>query len=113
MDNVRVLAWVALAALLVMNYTAWQQQFGQKTATTSTQTVAKAPDTTDELPPLRATPTEVPSTPTETPAATTEPVPTPPAADAKVIHVRTDVFDLDINTLGGELTRADLLKYPK
>ena len=115
MDNVRVLAWVALAALLVMNYSAWQNQFGQKPTTSPTQSVAKAPDADDVLPPLGAAPTEATSTPTpsDTPAPTIDIPPTAPAADAKVIHVRTDVFDLDINTRGGELTRADLIKYPK
>jgi YidC/Oxa1 family membrane protein insertase len=34
-------------------------------------------------------------------------------SDAPRIHVRTDVLDLDISTLGGTVMRADLLAYPK
>ena len=32
---------------------------------------------------------------------------------AAVVHVRTDVLDLDISLQGGTFTRADLLRYPK
>jgi YidC/Oxa1 family membrane protein insertase len=34
-------------------------------------------------------------------------------ASANIIHVRTDVLDLDISTRGGTIEQADLLKYPK
>ena len=37
----------------------------------------------------------------------------PAASSAPVVHVLTDVLDIDISTLGGTIQRADLLKYPK
>lgn len=43
----------------------------------------------------------------------TTPAGNPGAAAAPVVHVHTDVLDFDINTLGGTLQKADLLKYPK
>src|SRR5262249_8189191 len=34
-------------------------------------------------------------------------------ASAPLIHVRTDVLDLEISTLGGTIQQADLTNYPK
>jgi YidC/Oxa1 family membrane protein insertase len=34
-------------------------------------------------------------------------------ASAAVVHVHTDVLDIEISTLGGTIQRADLLRYPK
>jgi YidC/Oxa1 family membrane protein insertase len=50
--------------------------------------------------------------PAEVPAAAA-PAAGAAAAAAGVIKVRTDVLELDISLAGGELQRADLLKYPR
>ncbi|HKZ73704.1 MAG TPA: membrane protein insertase YidC, partial [Steroidobacteraceae bacterium] len=49
---------------------------------------------------------------TATPAPASQPEATV-AATPRTVRVRTDVLDLDIGLAGGELQRADLLKYPK
>jgi YidC/Oxa1 family membrane protein insertase len=61
-----------------------------------------------------------PGAATGTPAATgaaasavTAPSEAAAAAAAPVVHVRTDVLDIDISTRGGTITRVDLLAYPK
>src|SRR5712671_1709247 len=130
-NNPRIYLWLALLAMVWLNYTQWQQDYGPRpdavTNTTRSANGAPAPAATGDLAnqvpqaPKEAAPTAgtAPSSSTApTPAAAAE-VPgstasaTPDTATAPVIHVRTDVLDLDISTRGGTLQRADLLKYPK
>jgi YidC/Oxa1 family membrane protein insertase len=112
MDNARVFVWIALAAAVFMNITAWQAQFAAKPTSTPTAAAGtKAPISdpeSDVLPPLPTAPTEAPP-----PATTTTPVGEAPLVSAKTVRVVTDVLDMDISARGGELLRADLLKYPK
>ena len=132
-NNPRIYLWLALLAMVWLNYTQWQQDYGPRpdavTNTTRTANGAPAPapsatgDLANQVPqaPKEAAPTTgtaSSSSSAPTPAAAAE-VPgstasaTPDTATAPVIHVRTDVLDLDISTRGGTLQRADLLKYPK
>ena len=105
MDNKRIIFWGTLGVLLWLNVMMWQRDY------------AAAPE---QIAPSISAPTlssAVPSASSSSaapivPAATT----IANAADAALpagnkIHVVTDVLDLDINTLGGDLERADLLKY--
>src|SRR5262249_40542625 len=78
-------------------------------ATTEQQ---KAP--TDTLPELPNASPSVEQAATPTPATPAAPASAIPAAAVKAekIHVVTDVLDMDVSLRGGELDRADLLKYP-
>jgi YidC/Oxa1 family membrane protein insertase len=117
MDNQRPILWIALAVLLWLNVDAWQKQFAPPapaaTATTAAPTTSTAPPLApaDALPPLPAA-GETPTSPAATPDSAAPEAPQQPATDRK-IRVVTDVLDIDISTRGGELQRADLLKYPK
>ena len=113
MDNVRIFAWAALAFVLFLNYQAWQRDYPSTPVPTGS-----APATSAETPPEDALPT-LPNetTATDAPAAPAAPTPAPPATAAveraPAVHVVTDVLDMEISTRGGELIRADLLRYPK
>lgn len=116
MDNQRVFIWAALALVLYLNFMAWQGDYAPKpvpAGNTTTQTQSPnggsaAPrDTLPDLPSSPASPPSAPSGSTA-PATGTEGAPN----DAPVIRVVTDVLSMDISTRGGELIRADLLKYP-
>lgn len=102
--------WAALAFILMLIYEQWQTDFGPKPkpATVATQKSDK-----------NDTPSAIPSAPADTPSA--------PAADsgdkpahsaakplpsAQRIHVKTDVLDIDIDTVGGDLRKAWLPGYP-
>jgi YidC/Oxa1 family membrane protein insertase len=50
--------------------------------------------------------------PAAAPAPTEQPVETAADTRSGVIRITTDVLSMDISTRGGELVRADLLKYP-
>jgi len=125
MNNPRVMLWLALAAILVLNYQAWVHDYGATDNATATHaaTAVGAHDaagnldsavpqtfTTDTtVAPAKAAPgaaAAIPNPPTSEPAGRG-------AATAPHVHVRTDVLDMDISLQGGTLQRADLLRYPK
>jgi YidC/Oxa1 family membrane protein insertase len=114
MDNQRIFVWAALAVVLWLNYTTWQRDYAPPpVSSAAAQSSAAAPNVapTDTLPAL---PTET-ATPTPQAATTHAPTAEQPVESAEtkdgVVHVVTDVLSLDISTRGGDLVRADLLKY--
>ena len=118
MDNQRVFIWAALALVLYLNFMAWQKDYAPPpvpASTTQTQSEngaePAANDTLPELPSSDAT--APPASASGTSAATIDQSNSETiAGTAPVIRVLTDVFLMDISTRGGELIRADLLKYP-
>ncbi len=126
MDNQRLFLWFALAAILFLNFEAWQRDFSPpEPATTATAAgpatgapagAAKAP--ADDLPAL---PASTPATAPGAVPAAAAPTPSVPAtapaetgvAAGPVVHVRSDVLDLEIAPAGVEFRRATLLKYSK
>src|SRR3569833_3005261 len=130
-NNPRIYIWGALALVVFLNYQAWMTDYGPKpganttfsgqTSTAPGNTVAPPKDLSNNIPQASraeqpgtgenrqpretgATPAAAPATSTDTPAATTSPA-------AQVIHVHTDVLDLDISTTGGTIQKADLQQY--
>src|SRR5690606_33909055 len=102
MDNTRLFLWLALLAMLWLNYDAWTRD--------------RAPAQTSRIPPageVTATDDDVPEIGAPTVDA---PSSEPPAADVRApampVRVLTDVLDVVIDTEGGDLVRADLLDYP-
>jgi len=95
LDNLlRIILWVALIAILYLNYRAWQNDYSlieQQRATAS----ASQPLSQQGVPGVAA------------------PAPQQAAQSSAPVHVRTDVLDLDIGLIGGNLQRADLLRYPR
>jgi len=136
MDNQRLFLWIGLAAILFLNYEVWQRDYARPAATTEmTQSAAPArPGAAPAAGGAAGTPAQglADSLPAVgapagagTAAGTSGAAPgeaAPAAADSRlaaaaaatpVVHVHTDVLDLDIATRGGELRRADLLHYPE
>jgi YidC/Oxa1 family membrane protein insertase len=130
MPNTRMLLWIALAAILYLNYEAWMHDYpSQGTPTSAALSGNGSPGTSNSLRdsvPQAASSAQLPAAPaTQLPAAPAAATPavtqpdaappsgTPPAQDANsLLHVTTDVLDVVINLKGGELDQADLLKYP-
>ena len=128
MPNTRMLLWVALAAILYLNYEAWMHDYpapgtpgaaGQSVGTTpgSTGTLADSLPQAASTAAIRQAPPAASAAPA---AAPTDAFPAPgnaaPATDtgaAQQLHVTTDVLDVMINLKGGELDQADLKEYPK
>lgn len=111
MDNKRIFLWAAAGLLLWLNFITWQRAYPPAEPQRA-QAPSSVAEDRGELPTL---PKE--AAPTVTLAAqdngVNNPVPVPSASQASVIRVTTDVLAVDISTQGGELRRADLLKYPR
>jgi len=109
-DNQRILLLGALGFVLWLNYQAWVRDHAP---------AAVAPAASSAAPAKGAAPTLGDSVPTIAAAKmTAAPVSAvaqggaaaPAAADT--IHVVTDVLDVQVSLVGGELVRADLPRYP-
>ncbi len=111
-DNKRLILLMALGFVLLLIWQAWQQDYGVK------PTVATAPAATEAASPVTPpVPLDVPTAKPATAATKTTPD-APPAATMNTlpqgdwVRVKTDVLDLAINTVGGDLRRLNLLAYP-
>lgn len=108
MDNLRLVLWVSLMVLVWMCIQTWQLEFaGPAAPPASPGSAAPAASTTPAVPSA-----DLPALPAATPATGGETAREPAAAPAPVVHVRTDVLDLEIDTRGGNLQSARLLAYP-
>lgn len=114
MDNKRLLVWATFGLMLWLTYEAWMRDYGPQPAPVAggpaeQQQTIEPPPPDDSLPELSETPSE----PAPAGAATPAPeVPAAAAGDAPVIRVVTDVYELEIDTRGGTLREARILKYP-
>ena len=122
-NNPRIYLWIALALMAWLNWDAYQRDYAPATAAITNTTHPANPN-----PPPNAANSasdlanQIPQAGKETsPAATASTTPSAAAANstdtaaptAPVVHVHTDVLDVDISTVGGTIQRVDLLKYPK
>ena len=123
----RIIVWAALLAVLFLNYNAWEKDYGPRPGlnTASAQSASGTPtpggpaDLSSRIPQASASAQAAAGAPASTgappgatpPAAPPEGAATTAATAAEVIHVRTDVLDLEISTVGGTIKQADLLKY--
>jgi YidC/Oxa1 family membrane protein insertase len=130
-NNPRVLLWGALALALLADYNAWMGDYAppsaapaQAASTEHPRAVAPASELGNSVPetPAATAPgaTAAAAAPPGSAASTASAASAaaasgeaPPGAAAAVVHVRTDVLDVEISTRGGTLTQADLLAYPK
>jgi YidC/Oxa1 family membrane protein insertase len=124
-NNPRFYLWLALAVVLYLNYTAWQREFppnpvipvaaGQPAAAQQPRSLANSipqaqQSGTASAPAAVAQPAVPPPPPPA--AAVGIPTVTPAAAaSAPLIHVRTDIYDIDISTRGGTFEKVRLLDY--
>ncbi|HWG00132.1 MAG TPA: membrane protein insertase YidC [Steroidobacteraceae bacterium] len=123
-NNPRFYLWLALAAVLWLNYTAWQREFpphpAAPTAASEQSAPVKQPGSL-----ANSIPQTQPAASSAAPAAANS-APPPPApaaaagipavtpgalANAPLIHVHTDVYDIEISTRGGTLEQVRLLDY--
>ena len=135
-NNPRVLIWGALALLLYVDFNAWMSDYAPSAPAPSSAAAPRASangvsaaspasELANHVPEAPATapvsPGSAPSTSAAgvaaaAPVAAAESAPgaaAPEAAGAPLVHVRTDVLDVEISTRGGTLVQADLLQYPK
>ncbi|MCC7461810.1 MAG: membrane protein insertase YidC [Gammaproteobacteria bacterium] len=123
--NLRVFLWAVLIAALFMNFETWRRDYPAAPATAPVPAGTAVPlDSsvpTASAPPAAATAAGAPGTAPAAAAAPTAAAAVPPGeaapeaalASAASVHVVTDVLDIDIGLIGGELRRADLIRYAR
>ncbi|MGC3981254.1 MAG: membrane protein insertase YidC [Steroidobacteraceae bacterium] len=109
MDNKRIFLWGAVGILLWLNFVTWQRDY-PPTATKAAEVTSSSAASTS-LPTLPTTSTSAGAMPTPASSTNTETAPTTAVATGSKVHVVTDVLDLDLNTRGGDIERANLLQY--
>ena len=125
MDNQRFILWITLGFLLWLSYQQWQLDFNSPGARPVTETGILEPsqessdsladsfpeiemaDSADGVPPGGDV-----STIGSTIESVDQPEPTARTENAPVVHVKTDVFDLEIGLQGGDIRGATLVAYP-
>ena len=126
-NNPRIYLWIALALVGWLNYQAWMTDYGPRPGANITANspsaahgAGSAGDLSSKIPQAtKAEPAAGTADSKVTPSPTAAAVPAESAAAsaataaAQVVHVHTDVLDIDISTLGGTISKADLLKYTK
>ena len=123
-NNIRIFLWLGLLMALWLNYETWRTDYapppGITPAVAGSSAAAAAPVLGASVPqaavPAPATNSATAATPVPAavaPDAIASATVAPAGAVAGVVRVVTDVLDVDITLQGGELSRADLLKYPR
>ena len=112
MDNIRLILFIALAFILFSLYEAWQQDYGPAAVpgepTAASPASPAAVDSASAVPDVRQ-PDGVPVAPATGPAIGAGA--TVAAATSKV-KVKTDVLEVEIDTLGGTISSARLRAFP-
>ena len=110
MNNARSFLWIALAALGFLLWNAWQNDYHRiapMPVPTATDPERPAPSSNAELPSADNAPAA---------AAATGDVEAPPTAveetPARIVRVVSDVLDLEIDTRGGTISKANLRHFP-
>jgi YidC/Oxa1 family membrane protein insertase len=118
MDQQRVFLWVGLLLVLWLNVDAWMKDYATPGVAPAAQ-VATAPAATGAPPASTPAPAggkladELPSVVGSGSApAGAVPEPTEMKPPGSVVHVVTDVLDLEVSLEGGEFIRAELPEYP-
>jgi len=105
MDNLRLILILSLCFVLILIWQAWERDYGRLRAAAATPTVASpAAEAATPGPP------SAPEIPSIT-APSAGPEPNPPTGGTTV-KVETDTLSAEINSVGGDLARVLLRKYP-
>lgn len=98
----KFILYVLMGIIAFALWSAWQKDYGkvenQKVVTTAVENISNT------------TPTAAAE---EASASTTTKDNVIPAPESRLIKVHTDVLDVAIDTIGGDVVRANLLKYPE
>lgn len=109
MDNQRTLLYISFFFILFLIWQAWQQDYGPKPVP---QAVVSAQDSSSiGLPEPVQQSEQALDTPSVAPEMTVNNVQV--KADRRFVSVVTDVFDLEIDSKGGDIRQLKLRKYPE
>jgi len=111
MDNLRIMLWVGLGLMVWLTIQAWQNDYAPAPAQADAQPagpvdVLESPDLPDALE------SDLPALPESAPLVVAPAQAQPEPAAREMIRVRTDVLDIRIDPVGGDIHSTRLLDYP-
>jgi YidC/Oxa1 family membrane protein insertase len=109
MDIQRTVLWVVFSLSLLLLWDNWMRYNGKQSMFFPSATQSAKPATAGSAPGTARS--DVPQASVTAPTAAAVPATSAPAAKSEVITITTDVIKADIDTLGGELKRLELLKH--
>jgi YidC/Oxa1 family membrane protein insertase len=127
--NLRGILWATLAMALFLNYVTWMRDYPEASGPAASSAPAAGAPASAGAPALGAAAPALTAPVSPPPQAHPAPLGTAVAAvtasssapmavgstlapAAPLVHLVTDVLDMQVSLRGGELTRADLLAYP-
>jgi YidC/Oxa1 family membrane protein insertase len=113
LDFARIGLFVVLAMTGLMIYDAWQKDHPMQA--TESQIIAGKEVTAGRFTPSAtpATPIEAAGSAANVPAPNVAVTPLPPSTTGQIVKVKTDVLEIDIDTVGGDIVGSRLYKYPE
>ena len=116
MDNFRLMLWLEFGLALWMGYQAWRLDYpptppiADVPAAAGSSDGSRGRESADPRSRTRGAGGELPTLPE---VATVEPAtPKDPGSARRLVHVATDVFDVDIDLNGGKPVGAQMREYP-
>lgn len=115
LDYLRITLYILLAALGFFLYQAWEKDHPKSDLATVTQTEVASPTSDHFIPQAASTTANAPAAQTTatTGQATTAPAVAKTATKGEIVKVKTDLLEVSIDTLGGNIVGVNLLKYPE
>lgn len=106
-DKIRFGLYVVLIVIFLLMYQAWEKDHPKAPEVTPVAQTNTVPSTTSNnyVPDVAPAKSAMSVASTETPALA--------SANKKVIQVKTDVFNVSIDPVGGNIIGVDLIKYPE
>jgi YidC/Oxa1 family membrane protein insertase len=115
MDIRKTLLWAIFTISAILLFDAWQQHNGQGSFFSKPKVEAQQPAAAKDAPPTTSatsTPkTDLPKAVAAAPAAPGAPTLFAPNKTGEIITLKNDVITLEIDTLGGVVSRAQLIKH--
>ncbi len=105
MDNLRLILFAALGFVLLSLWQAWQMDYGRRPAVTATS--EKSEDALSQQKAAEDIPDAIETAQSSLPQQAQEKV-----QKGQRVYVETDVFEVIIDTQGGDIRRTALKKYP-
>lgn len=112
LDYLRIALYIAMAAIGMLLYNAWEKDHPSVDPTTITsqqKAVSAAPSR--DIPDVTNLTGQAPSEPTAAQQAVVEHV--SPSSTGQIVSVKTDLLDVQIDTRGGDIIQVNLLNYPE
>ncbi|MBD3669601.1 MAG: membrane protein insertase YidC [Gammaproteobacteria bacterium] len=108
MELKNMLLWAALAFILLLIYQQWEADYGSQSPTQVSQTQSTSAAQNQGIPEPAKDAPAAPETRGDTPAQIVE----DSLQSRQRVHIHTDVLDIEIDTVGGDIRQALLPQYP-